>query len=244
MSLQWNQYLAHVRPIQFISQFPVVMPCPHARNDQNLLGPVLLQSNSLCLLHEHGTESLVLELVRVSSCYWNSSPIDMKLSHHGAVAAQDFRSVRCRGQLPQPQQPNQNVPCGVLIRKERLPPPVCHVIPPHQLRILRVNTVVYTLHPHLPCPDIPARQVQVPHPLQGQLPEVAVLDATADEGHGYVALDAVHARPGWDHAEDRGGELDQLLRCIVAIPASLPQLVQSGAADNEGGVKLEPIGPE
>lgn len=42
---------------------------------------------------------------------------------------------------------------------------------------------------------VAAAQPQLPHAREGELAQVALLDAAGDEGHGDVALDAVHAHP-------------------------------------------------
>ena len=42
---------------------------------------------------------------------------------------------------------------------------------------------------------VTAVEAELPHAGQGELAQVALLDAAGDEGHGDVALDAVHAHP-------------------------------------------------
>ena len=56
--------------------------------------------------------------------------------------------------LPQPQQPNQYILLGILVRQKSLPPSVRYIISPDQLDIVRVDLVVYLLHPHLPSSNV------------------------------------------------------------------------------------------
>ena len=48
---------------------------------------------------------------------------------------------------------------------------------------------------------VAAAQPQAPHAREGELAQVALLDAAGDEGHGDVALDAVHAHPRGDQRQ-------------------------------------------
>ena len=51
---------------------------------------------------------------------------------------------------------------------------------------------MYVYDASLACAHIPAGKPQGLHAGQGQLPQVALLHAAADQGHGDVPLDAVH----------------------------------------------------
>jgi hypothetical protein len=48
----------------------------------------------------------------------------------------------------------------------------------------------------------PAPQAQLGHACQCQLPQVALLHTTGDQGHGDVSLDAVDAHPGRHQRQD------------------------------------------
>mmetsp|Transcript_25322 Transcript_25322/g.48383 ORF Transcript_25322/g.48383 Transcript_25322/m.48383 type:complete len:420 (-) Transcript_25322:550-1809(-) len=170
--------------------------------------------------------------------------VHVKLPHDGRRHLRYLRPKRHRTRLPQPQQPDQNILQRILVRQKRLPPSVRHVIPPYQLHVVRTHRLLYLLHPHLPRPNILARQVQIPHPRQRQLAEIAVLHPARHQRHGNIALDAVHPRPGGYHGHDAGGEFHELIGSVIPVPSRLPQFVQTRAAYDQCGVELEAVGAE
>ena len=132
----------------------------------------------------------------------------------------------------------------VLIREERFPPAIRNVVPPHKLDLFRPDTILDFIHADLARAHIPTARAKVLHPGEGELAEIAILDASADERHRDVALDTIDARPGRDEGEDAGDKIDERVGRVVLVAAGAPELVQAGAADDEGGVDLEAVGAE
>ena len=62
-----EEQFAHVWSVQLVAQLPIVVPGPHSRDDENLLGAVLLSGDALCLLHQKGAVALMLKLGRITS---------------------------------------------------------------------------------------------------------------------------------------------------------------------------------
>ena len=97
------------------------------------------------------------------------------------------------------------------------------------------------LHADLPCSDILARQIKIPHPGQGQFTQMAMLHTTGHQRHGNVSLDAINTSPWRDHGQYRRRQLDELLRRVVFVPSSLPQLIQTRASNYKRRIELQSI---
>lgn len=85
---------------------------------------------------------------------------------------------------------------------------------------VRANFVVNLLDSNLSSPDIPTNRAQVFHPGQGQLSEIAMLDARTevilklelmlvgqssyvpDKRHWNVSLNSVHSGPRWNEGQN------------------------------------------
>mmetsp|Transcript_10155 Transcript_10155/g.28959 ORF Transcript_10155/g.28959 Transcript_10155/m.28959 type:complete len:209 (-) Transcript_10155:1095-1721(-) len=208
------------------------MPRSHARYHQDLLRPVLLPRYALGLLHQQRAESLVLELRRVPLRNGHGGSVHVELADDAGRHVVDLLEEGGRARLPQPQQADEDVLRGVLVRDERLPTLVGDVVAADELHLVGGHLAVNLLHPDLTRPDVPARQVPIPHLLQRQLSQIPVLHAAAHERHGDVPLDAVQSRPRWHQAHHLGREFHQLVGRVILVSSRLPQLVQPGASDD------------
>eukprot|EP00192_Tetraselmis_astigmatica_P006272 CAMPEP_0117680824 /NCGR_PEP_ID=MMETSP0804-20121206/18590_1 /TAXON_ID=1074897 /ORGANISM="Tetraselmis astigmatica, Strain CCMP880" /LENGTH=441 /DNA_ID=CAMNT_0005490411 /DNA_START=369 /DNA_END=1691 /DNA_ORIENTATION=- len=234
--------LHHVGALEVVAQLPIVVAGADAADDRQLRAAVLIARYLLCCLHQQRPKALVLELLLVPCRDRHCSAVNVQLPDDGAASLKLRLPVRlppCA--LPQPEQPHQDVLLWVLVRQEGLPPPVGCVLPPHQLHGIRLNLVVDVLDAALPGPDVPTVEPEAAHAGQRQLPEVALLHATGHQGHGDVALDAVDSYPRRDHCKHSGNQINQLLGRVVFVQPLLPQLVQAGAADDQGRVQLEAV---
>ncbi len=133
---------------------------------------------------------------------------------------------------------------GILVREEGFPPAVGDVVAPHELHLRRPDLVLHFVDADFPRAHVAACGAEIFHPAQGQFAEVAVFDAGGDERHWDVALDAVDACPGGHECEDAGHEVDEGVGGVVFVSACAPELVEAGAADDEGGVDFQAVGAE
>ena len=62
-----------------------------------------------------------------------------------------------------------------------------------------------------------------------------------DQRHWNIPLDPVDPGPRRHQCQDRGHQIDQLVRRVGLIPPGLPEFVESGSPDDESGVNLEAI---
>mmetsp|Transcript_36784 Transcript_36784/g.65867 ORF Transcript_36784/g.65867 Transcript_36784/m.65867 type:complete len:279 (-) Transcript_36784:670-1506(-) len=206
---------------------------------------MLIARDALRGLHQQRPEALVLEHVVVAGGHSDRRPIDVELPNDGAAPLEFRLSVgRPPSAPPQPEQPHQNVLLRVLIRQEGLPPAVGSVVPPNQLHRVRPHLMVKVLNAALARADVATLQPQLSHASQRELAQVAFLHTAAHQWHWDVALDAIYAHPRRHQRQHPSDEVDELLRRVVFVEPLLPQLVESGAADDEGRVELEPIRAE
>ncbi len=206
---------------------------------------MLLPRNPLRLLHQQRAKPLMLKLPRVPRVHRHRHAIHMQLPHQTRRLAGQLLAKRILlGTLAQPQQRDQDILLGVLIREERLPPAVGGIVPPDQLDLVRPDLVLDLVDAHLTGAHIATGRSKVLHAREGQLAQVAVLDARRDQRHGDVALDAVDAGPGGHEGEDARDKVDEAVGGVVLVAARAPELVEARAADDEGRVDFEPVGAE
>ena len=74
-------------------------------------------------------------LARIAAADGHDAAVDVQLAHDGR-AAEQLRPEGLRRALAQPQQADQYVLVGILVRQERLPAAVGHVVAPDQLHLL------------------------------------------------------------------------------------------------------------
>ena len=75
---------------------------------------MLLQSNPFSFFHKQGAKALVLELCWVPGGHRNHAAIHMELPDNG-TAALELRPVALLRQLPEPEEPDEDVLLRVLI---------------------------------------------------------------------------------------------------------------------------------
>ena len=109
---------------------------------------MLLQGNSLSLLHQQGAKTLMLELGWVPGGHWNNTAIHVELSDHRA-ASLELRPVALFRELSEPEEPNEDVLLWVLVAEESFPTPVGRVVSPHQFNLVRSDLVVDLLNSNL-----------------------------------------------------------------------------------------------
>lgn len=136
----------------------------------------------------------------------------MQLADHASLPV--LEKLRTEGPLrrefPQPQQANEDVPIGVLVRQERLPAAVGGVVSADQLELVGLqrtsaresvfpparsvrkqigrstthpDSVVDLVQADFATPDVAAAQPKVAHPRHCQLAQVAVLHSRRDQRH-------------------------------------------------------------
>ena len=171
--------------------------------------------------------------------------VDVQLAHQAGGLAHELLAVGVPlGALSQAQQRDEDVLLRVLVGQEGLPAAVGGVVAAHELDLVRADFVLDLVDADLARPHVAARGAEIVHAGQGQLAQVAVLDARRDERHGNVALDAVDARPRRHKSEDARDQVDEPIGRVVLVAPGAPQLVQARAADDERRVDLEPVGAE
>mmetsp|Transcript_45783 Transcript_45783/g.89471 ORF Transcript_45783/g.89471 Transcript_45783/m.89471 type:complete len:469 (-) Transcript_45783:329-1735(-) len=220
------------------------MPRPHPRNDQYFIRSVLLVGDPLRLLHQQRPEALVLKFGGVPFRHPHRRPVDVQLPHDRRRHFGDLRPEGHVARLPEPQQADEDVLLHVLVGQEGLPAPVGDVVTADQLHVFGEDALVDLFHADLPAPDVLAGDVEVAHPLQGELAEVSVFYPAGDEGHGYVPLDPIDAGPRGHHGKYGGGEFHELVGSVVSVRALFPEFVEARAADDQRGVQFEAVRPE
>ena len=78
------QHLYHIGPLERIAQAPVIVTRTNTCNHCQLRASVLVARNALCMFHQKGAESLVLELCRVAAVQWHCTSISVEFAHNGA----------------------------------------------------------------------------------------------------------------------------------------------------------------
>mmetsp|Transcript_28206 Transcript_28206/g.66154 ORF Transcript_28206/g.66154 Transcript_28206/m.66154 type:complete len:223 (-) Transcript_28206:545-1213(-) len=214
--------LGHIRSIQLVAHLAVVMTSSDAGNNQKLLGSMFLPGDSLGFFHEKHAEALMLEPGGVATCNRHGCSVNMQLTYNGGGSLGYLGAEGHRTGLSQAQQSNENVFLWIFICEESLPPTVGYVVSSNQLHIFGVHLLVNLLHADLPCSDILARQIKIPHPGQGEFTQMTMLHTTGHQRHGNVSLDAINTSPWRDHGQYRRRQLDELLRRVVFVPSSLP----------------------
>ena len=152
---------------------------------------------------------------------------------------------RCRTSTAtstQTQEGNEDILFGVLVREKGFPAAVGDIVSPDEFDLVRSDFVLDLVHADLARADVSTGRAKVLHPGEGQLAQVAILDACADEWHRYVSLNAIDACPGRNEREDACDQVDERVGRVVLVPACPPEFVQTRAADHEGRVDFEPVG--
>ncbi len=132
-----NQHLGHVRTVQLVTQFSIVIPSPDPRDDRELSRPVLVPRYPLGLLHQERAEALVLKLGRVPPAHGHHGPVDVQLSDD--ALARELGTVGLGRAVPEAQEADEDVLLGVFVGEERLPAAVGVVVASDELHVVGTN---------------------------------------------------------------------------------------------------------
>ena len=92
--------------------------------------------------------------------------------------------------------------------------------------------------------NISAASPEILHPPQAELTKISILNTRSYEWHGNISLNAVNASPGRYQGQDFSDKVDELIRVVVLVLSSLPELIQASTANNQRRVDLQSIRPE
>ena len=98
-----SQSFRHVRPLEFVAEFAVIVARADARYDGHLVGSVFFFGDARRLLHQQRAEPLVLEFGRIAAAHRHHASVHVQLAHDRHPAAQ-FRPEGQRRAFAQPEQ--------------------------------------------------------------------------------------------------------------------------------------------